>query len=148
MAVVKALLVEDDEYKLDSLRAALPTNYEISIARSVNTAVRAVFDGAFNVVFLDMALPTFEKKAGSASGTSQPQGGVEVLRALKFIGKNAKVVIVSQYSGIEVDDTFIQLHECADLLSKKYSINVVGSIAYDFENDAWESEFLEVMSKL
>lgn len=145
---VNALLVEDDEYKIDSLRAVLPKNYQISIARSVSSAVRTVVSNSFDVVFLDMALPTFEKRAGSASGSSQPQGGVEVLRALKFVQKKMKVVIISQYSGVEVDGIFVKLEQCAPVFREKYAIDVVGAVAYDFEDDKWKIEFLKVMAKL
>ena len=146
--IVKSLLVEDDEYKADSLQEAMPRNYQIRIARSVSSAVRAVVEDIFDVVFLDMALPTFEKNAGSGSGSSQPQGGVEVLRALKFINKKTKIIIVSQYSGVEVDNDFVQLRDSARVLSEKYSLDVVGAVAYDFEDDGWRIDLSEVIERI
>ena len=148
MQPVKALLVEDDEYKINSLCNELPSNYRLSIARSVASAVRAVVESSYDLIILDMALPTFEKQNGGASGSSQPQGGVEVLRALKYAKNNSKIVIVSQFPGIEVDGDFITLEDSVQVLSEKYEIDVVGAIAYDFEDDTWKSEFSEVMLRV
>lgn len=148
MHSLRILIVEDDEYKIDSICGVLPSQHDCTIVRSVASAVRAVIDRSFDLIVLDMALPTFEKQDGAASGSSQPQGGVEVIRALKYTENTSRIIIVSQYPGIEVDGEFISLDASVQVLKDRYDIDVVSAVAYDFEDDAWMEEFCRVMSTI
>ena len=148
MKRLSILVVEDDEYKINDICGALPKHTDRTVVRSVASAVRAVVDGAFDLIMLDIALPTFEKQTGAASGSSQPQGGVEVLRALNYAKSTSRIIIISQYPGIEIDGVFVSLSASVQALNDRYDIDVVGSVAYDFEDNAWINEFKNIMSKL
>lgn len=139
------LIVEDDSFKADDLKKELGEDYEIDIVTSVRDAVVNVLNYSYSVIILDMALPTFTANAISASGTAQPQGGVEVLRALKNTKKNIPVVIVSQYPDIEIDGSIHTLESSADILSKHYDIRVIGSVEYDFQDRGWVKNFRELI---
>ena len=145
---IRMLIVEDDEYKATDLREGIIVDCDLLVVASVRDAVVEIFKGTFDVVVLDMALPTFTADAASSSGTAQPQGGVEVLRAMKSMGERTPIIIVSQYPDLEIDGQFHSLEASPEVLSKRYGINVVSAIVYDFRNRAWADDFAQILGDL
>lgn len=142
---ISVLLVEDDNYKRDAILSVVPENFECSVEQSVATAVRRLSRDRFDLIILDMALPNYEKKDNAASGSSQPQGGVDVLRELKYLKLDSKVIIVSQYPGIEIDGEFVSLNESVETLNSRYGVSVLGAVVYDFEDDSWVADFNRIL---
>ena len=142
----RVLIVEDDKFKADDLKNEIASDCDVTIVASVRDAVVRVFDEVFDAIILDMALPTFTADSSSLSGTAQPQGGVEVLRALKSTQLSTPVVIVSQYPDLEIDGVFHSLEAAPKVLSERYGINVVGAVVYDFQDRGWSDEFRKLVS--
>ena len=142
----KILIVEDDNFKANDLKAKLDDRWKVVTVASVRDAVVKVMQDVYDVIILDMALPTFTADAVSFSGTAQPQGGVEVLRALKSKRASTPVIIVSQYPDLEVDGVFLSLEESPRMLSDRYGIQVVGAVVYDFQNENWVGDFRNLVN--
>ena len=134
---MKILIVEDDSYKRDDIISASFSKDIVSSVESVKDAVIAVERGPFDLVILDMALPTFSKKPKSGGGTTQASGGVEVLRALKHAGVKYKTIIVSQYPDLEIDRKYVSLTRAPSVLESKYKIPILGAIQYDYDSRDW-----------
>ena len=144
----RVLIVEDDKFKADDLKKEIANDWEVTIVASVRDAVVKVLDDVFDAIILDMALPTFTADSSSLSGTAQPQGGVEVLRALKSTQLGTPVVIVSQYPDLEIDGAFHSLEAAPKVLSERYGIDVVGAVVYDFQDRGWSDEFRRMLNRL
>lgn len=144
----RILIVEDDKFKADDLKGELVGDCDVTIVVSVRDAVVKVLSEEFDAIVLDMALPTFTADTSSLSGTAQPQGGVEVLRALKSTKMDTPVVIVSQYPDLEIDGIFHSLEAAPKVLSTRYGIGVVGAVVYDFQNRSWSDEFRSLLDKV
>ena len=113
----------------------------VVIAQSVKDAVRAVDERQYNLIILDMALPTFMKQVKSAGGTTQASGGVEVIRAIQRAGLTSRIIIVSQYPDLEIGGRYLPLEKSAEFLSEKYGVNVIGAVRYDYDDKSWVKEF-------
>ena len=144
----RVLIVEDDSFKAKDLRDHVGRAHRVTTVSSVRDAVVRVLEDQFDLILLDMALPTFKSDVLSASGTSQAQGGVEVLRAIKSRGLKTPVIVVSQYPDFEVDGSFLSLMSSPAILSERYGIDVVGAVIYDFQDDNWSDQLKEALSEL
>lgn len=136
---MKILLVEDELHKREELTAALSQYYkngvELIHVDSVHEAYWAASADEFDLIVLDMALPTFSSEGGAAErGHDQALGGVEVLRALKAKGTSSKVIIITQYPDVTVGGRRIKLSEAPDVLSNRYGQNVVGAVLYKYKS--------------
>ena len=138
---MQILLVEDDVHKSDDIRRTFFEAGVVYIARSVKEAVCAVEERQYDLIVLDMALPTFRKQVKSAGGTTQASGGVEVIRAIHRAQVRSTVVIVSQYPDLEIDGKYLPLEKSAEFLLEKYGVNVVGAVRYDYDDRGWVDEF-------
>lgn len=136
---MKILLVEDESHKQEELTTCLNQFYgerlELSHVESVHDAFWAVSIDDFDLVILDMALPTFSTEGATAQrGLDQAQGGVEVLRTLKSRGIRSNIIIITQYPDIAVGGERLKLSSAAPVLSKRYEQNVIGGILYKYRS--------------
>lgn len=139
---MRVLVVEDDRYKrteITSVLRGLAREIYIAEAESVNTACLHVYDERFDLVILDMSLPTFEQDAPGGGGSPQGQGGLEVLRVLKRLGSRSQVIVVSQYPEIELERQIFELGNAPSVLSDYFRVSVIGAVLYEFRNEAWKS---------
>lgn len=133
----KILLVEDESHKQNELTSCLQLVFGsgacIQNVDSVHSAFWAVSTEDFDLIILDMALPTFSSDGSSAErGHDQVLGGVEVLRALKSRGVSSRVVIVTQYPEIAVDGKQLDLSKASHVLSRKYGQDIIGGLIYKY----------------
>jgi CheY-like chemotaxis protein len=137
------LLVEDDDFKAADVKKVIlefVLNHQIENAASVTSALRALSRGKYELVILDMSLPTFDLSGPGGGGSPEGQGGIEVLRLAKRLSHDSACVIVTQYPDIEIDGKEVSLETASKLLSEKFGMKVVNCILYEFDSDHWRSQ--------
>ncbi|MGN6142121.1 MAG: hypothetical protein ACTHOP_00875 [Mesorhizobium sp.] len=144
---MRVLVVEDEEHKSNDLIAQLNKNgvdiQTITLANSVREAVLAVTQDAYDLIVLDMALPTFSKGAETdqVGGLAQSSGGIEVLRTLQASGVQAKIIIVTQYPEIIINGASAKQTQVAGIVSRRYGQIVLGTVIYSFNTPEWGRNF-------
>jgi len=151
---MNVLLVEDEEHKTKDLCDRLTRHGikpdQLEIVTSVRDAVLTVNRRSFDLVVLDMALPTFSK-AGSedvGGGLAQSVGGVEVLRALKAAGQTSKIIVVTQYPEIIISGQRVKLSSIGKFVSSKYKQSVTGAVLYAYNTPEWGAHFDMLLRKM
>lgn len=146
---MRVLLVEDEEHKVNDLTDCLKERFgaeEILTVRAVRDAVRAVYGGRFDLIILDMALPTFAMaETSDGGGVAQAVGGVEVLRAMKETDHKCDVVVVTQYPDILINGEQIALKDVPRKIRDRYGINVLAAVLYSYTSPAWRSNFTSLL---
>lgn len=143
----RILLVEDEDHKVSHLKrqiqASAHKDADLHVAKSVKDAIAAVLSKTYDLVVLDMALPTFtkEKSSGETGGVAQASGGVEVIRMMQQIEKNPPIIVVTQYPDIFISGQLIRLRKIRDTLNRKYKSNVLGVVLYSYEGEDWTRSF-------
>lgn len=146
----KILLVEDELHKKEELTACLDEFFKgevsLEIVDSVHAAFWAVSASNFDLIILDMALPTFSTDGGrTGRGHDQALGGVEVLRALKARGATSKIIIITQYPEITVGGKRLKLGSASETLSRRYGQNVVGGILYKYRSPSNRIKLIKLL---
>lgn len=131
--------MEDELHKREELTAALNKYYgedaRLVHVDSVHEAFWAASADEFDLIVLDMALPTFSSEESAAKrGHDQALGGVEVLRALKSRGAVSKVIIITQYPDVTVGGKRLKLNEAPRVLSKRYGQDIIGAVLYKYKS--------------
>jgi CheY-like chemotaxis protein len=134
---MKILLVEDEIHKRDEMQQCV---YEVhgmlaETVDGVNSAVLKVVEFDFDLIILDMALPTFgESSDDMIKGHDQAQGGIEVLRALKRAKKSTKIIIVTQYPDYYIGSEKVKLKDTPEIISRRYDQQVIGAVPYKYKS--------------
>jgi CheY-like chemotaxis protein len=145
---LRILLVEDDPHKHERLLAALAKfdlGHELIVVASVQSAVAAIDEGAFDFILLDMALPSHQLKPGGGPSTSMLSGGVEVIMELSYLNRPDRVIVITQYPEIEIEGDLVPVDESHERLSAMFGQTVVKVIQYDHESDKWEAALLRTL---
>lgn len=134
---MRVLLVEDEVHKKEEISQCVRDTLGISpeVVDSVRNAVLSVMASDFDLIILDMALPTFSVDGEEKSkGHDQAQGGIEVLRALKSKTKAAKIIIVTQYPDFPIAGKKVKLKDAKQVISEKYGQAILGAILYRYKS--------------
>jgi len=142
------LLVEDDPFKEERLSGALRIAHPVSsikVARTVQQAVELVRRTTYDLIILDMSLPSHEMRPGGAQPISQPSGGLEVLFELHYDERHDKVVIVTQYPEIEYEGRMYTLSAFPRAMRRKIMVNVAAVVGFSLRSDGWKKSFMEAV---
>jgi CheY-like chemotaxis protein len=142
------LLIEDDQFKQELIDAELLELFPHSIrtvGRSVQQAVKFIRAAPYDLVVLDIALPSHASSVGSQS-ISQPSGGVEVLLELSFAERSDKVVIVTQYPEIEYNGRLVPLSNFKRATANTLHVSIAGVIYFDAQDELWRTQFRKAVS--
>lgn len=144
----RVLLVEDDQFKQEqveqTLREACP-EVQFLLCRSVQQAVEVLRASAFDLIVLDISLPSHESRPGGAQPLSQPSGGVEVLLELAYDERQDKVVILTQYPEIEFDGRLHPLNRFAKVISGSMSVNIAGVLLFNRQDQSWQNHLRKAL---
>lgn len=149
MSAEHVLIVEDDAFKLDRISDCLrqlthPPS--ITVVKSVQTAVAALAERVFDVVLLDMALPSHELRPGGGPPSSLLSGGMEVIMELSFLNRSDKVIVITQYPEVEIEGVLVPVEKVEQTLRRICPMNLVAVIHYKNEETNWEVALISEMA--
>lgn len=148
---MKILLIEDEVHKREELIKCVEKVHfpRPKIVDSVSSAVLTVMNEMYDLIILDMALPTFSDNADDKKkGHDQAEGGIEVLRALKASKKSAKIIIVTQYPDFYIGGARVKLKNSSKVIREKYNQDVIGAVLYHYKAESTLNKIVSILKGL
>jgi CheY-like chemotaxis protein len=146
---MKLLIVEDDRFKRDSILAKVDNEGTVfqgpKLAGSVQAGIKAIIEDVFDLLILDMALPSHDLKPGAGPSTNLLSGGIEIIMQLSYLQRNDKVVVLTQYPEIEIDGVLLPLSKAKSELATSFYTGVIDVILYDNERVEWADRLNNVI---
>lgn len=145
------LLVEDDSFKSDAIQSLLKSiksDTEFILSTSVANAVDAIKDTLFDLIILDMALPSHPVVAGGGAPLSWLTGGMEILFELQSLERSDNCVIITQYPDIEICGELYPVEKAAKAIFENYGIYVQSCLEYSQTSQAWRVALAKIFNKL
>lgn len=147
--LMKILIVEDDQKKLFQLRNYIEEKYaeaDIVTKRAYNSGLRELIEHVYDLLLLDMTLPTFEVSPSEPGGRPRPFGGREILIEMARHKIDVPVIIVTQFETFGEGDLQISLdelrHELFELKDPRYK----GTIYYNSMDNRWKKELQKAIT--
>ena len=141
---MKILVIEDIEFKLKKILDLLDNlkkvkNISYDYAKSYATGLDKAIEIEFDLIILDMSLPTYEKTTKSTGGRIRMFGGKEIIRQLKRENKLKPFIILSQYKEFDNSDDIKSLNEVGISLKKSYGDYYISTILYESSSIIWKT---------
>ncbi len=144
------LVVEDDPYKMRSILNFLKQEYpsvEIAEARSVKGGRKRLREQKYELVLLDMSLPTFDLDGVGGGGRPQTFGGSELLKEMLRLRIFTPVVVLTQYTSFGDGEVVRTLDDLSKDLASAHA-NLLATIYYNPTTDGWKAELLALLQKI
>ncbi|WP_225917309.1 response regulator [Pseudomonas xanthosomatis] len=145
------LIVEDDSFKAKSLKDFLSSTYSkptIRIAPSLVDAIEAVTDSTYDLILVDMAIPSHPAVSGEGSPLSFLSGGLDVLLELSSLERDDPCIVVTQYPEIQIGGKLFAIKDAAARIRSYLGCDVKECIMYNEDSKDWKEEMARVISTL
>ena len=144
---MRILIVEDNSNKLNKIRKLLEKKYfncEVVEAHAFNSGVTRVFEGNWDLVILDMSLPTYDITHTESGGDKKPVAGKNIMK--RMINRNifSPVIVITQFETF--DDDRISLESLNKEFEESFRRIWKGTIYYG--NDEWDLEFENLLNSI
>ena len=138
---MKILLIEDDEFKKRNIEEFLDSlgGNDVSSVGAVNSAISSLRENTYDLIILDMSLPTFDFGPNEKGGRPQGFGGREILRQLERFEIVVPVIVVTQYATFDDENEYMRLEELDKKLMSDHPENFYGLVFYDASADNWKN---------
>ena len=141
----KILLIEDDFFKAKSINQSTKSFYnecDVKHVTSLCDAIDVLNEKDFDLVLVDMAIPSHEIVSGGSSPQSLLTGGIEILLELNSLGSTSPCIVITQYPDIEISGKFYSLKNALGVLNSEIYSNIIDCIEYREGSNSWEQEFI------
>ncbi|MEK4011121.1 response regulator [Peribacillus sp. FSL M8-0224] len=144
---MRILVIEDDQQKSEQLIGFLEehlNNTIIELESSYTNGLRALAIKDYNLLLLDMSLPTFKITVEQSGGKPMSFAGEEILRQLSRRNIKVPTIVITQYDRFERDLSLKELRK--SIADKSYS-NYIDTIYYNTTNDSWKIELMNLLKE-
>lgn len=151
---VSCLIVEDDPYKLEGIRAYLNSAFagtlSISVCQALASATALVESQSFDFAIIDMSIHSHEPGAGIGSPFPLSSGGLDVLFEIAYSanGRNTPCIILTQYPDIEIESLPIPVENAKQEILDKFDIEVAGCVRYLESDNQWKADLNSILERL
>jgi DNA-binding NarL/FixJ family response regulator len=137
------IIIEDNEFKRKKLYdflIDLESIKTIDTAFSYSSGLNKCLNNNYDLLILDMSMPTYDKSTLETGGRFRTYGGKEILRQLKRKNKSKPFIVVSQYPKFSENEETLSLEEIGNSLFELFPIDYLGLVFYDTSSAVWKSE--------
>lgn len=141
---MKFLIIEDDNYKAESLKKFVFNNVDpealVIFATNLKDAIFNIEETVFDYIFVDMSIPSHPTMIGQGTAFSLVKGGLEILMEISELNRNDKCIVITQYPEIEISGNFFLVSQSKPKLKEILDCEVVECIQYFIDDDSWQNE--------
>jgi len=145
---MKILLVEDDPNKSGKIRHFIGDSIpgaELVCRPSYQSGLAAALGERFDLILLDMSLPTYDIHGADQGNRTRAFGGREILDALKRRGSRLRVAVVTQFETFGDGADAMTLGQLNEQLRREYPDNYVGTVFYQPSETTWQQEMARLL---
>lgn len=146
----KFLLIEDDSNKSKQIIDFIEENFINSttiLKRSYQSGLKELNINKYDLVLLDMQLPTFDIKSGEDGYKFRKLAGVDILKELKRKKKECKIIIVTQFETFGEGEFYIELEDLKRNLKNEYKDLYIDTVYYNAGQTKWKEELIGHITK-
>lgn len=145
------LLVEDNYHKRQKIIDFIILNIADALIReahSFTSGSKALSEETYDIIILDIGLPTYDKVGNESGGRKRMFGGREIARKLIRRRGKANIVFITQYDAFSDGGISLSFDELGKILSDECGASFHGLIHYDSSKSAWKDALKAVLNKI
>ncbi|MFC7339605.1 response regulator [Haloferula chungangensis] len=148
---MKVLIIDDSNAKITALREVVFKSLngsKVVVRRSFQKALQEIERESYDIVLLDMTIPTTERSDGRFEGRTRYFGGRELLGEMDLLDYDAKVVIVTQFDRFDDGVETIEFRDLMNKLEQEFQGLLIGTVFYTSISDRWVVEIEKILKDI
>ncbi len=144
---MRILVIEDNPNKLKQIKSFLNEYYyqpQIEESYSFNSGRNKIYENKWDLILLDMSLPTYDITHTEYGGDKKPVAGKDLMKRMLNRKIFTPVIIITQFETF--DDDRISLDSLNQEFSEKFNNIWKGTVFYG--NDDWNIELKKRLDEL
>jgi CheY-like chemotaxis protein len=142
------LVIEDDPNKARLIAQYVAERWpdlQIVEKQSFQSGLRELLVDEYAVALVDMAMPTFDS---GAQKRPRAYAGRDILREVVRQGRNAKIIVVTQFESFGEGRDAMTLEQLNAQLASEYRGTYIGTVFYQPAESGWRAELVRLMGPL
>jgi DNA-binding LytR/AlgR family response regulator len=139
----KILFIEDNKIKAEEIIDYCNSeikNIEITWRESFTSGLREYFINDYDILFLDMSLPTRDGLQSNSLNDFEQLGGYKVLSEMKRKNKVTPTILITMFSEFGVGSSFMDLEQLNSICEDEFSEFYKGLIFYSSKKVEWKEK--------
>ena len=146
---MKILIVEDNKNKLIKLKEFIQekikiNDLQIEEAKSFTSGIRKIKQKDWDLIILDMSLPTYDITHRETGGDKKPVAGKEIMKRMLHRNLLVPVIIVTQFETF--GENKLTLDRLNEEFEEEYKEIWRGTVFY--EGDKWKGNFEQLLENI
>lgn len=149
--ISKIIVIEDDIKKKEDIRNFLSSDLRVSsitIKESYQSGLRELIKNDFDLLLLDMSIPTWDKSIDEPGGSFEKFGGYKILKEIKRKKRPINTILITMFDDFGESDTSITLSQLDELLKNEFPDTYKGAVYYNTREDKWKTDLANFISTL
>jgi CheY-like chemotaxis protein len=145
------LIIEDDKNKINHVLEYISkefSDWSITVKKSYQGGLKAIFKNQYDFIVLDMSLPTFDTSSLEDGYKFRPFGGKEILHEMKRKNISIPTIVFTQFESFGEGDNFTVLDELKNELSSNFPMTYKGTVYYSASETTWKNELKHAIEKI
>jgi CheY-like chemotaxis protein len=137
----KILLVEDDEKKIDDIVRYFETTHpdlDLTIKKSYKSGLREIIVNSYDLVLIDMSLPTWDSMDLEPVGSFENFGGYNIMKEMERKKIKTKALLITMFDEFGQSDTSITVNQINEVLNQQFSDFYLGYVFYNSRENDWQ----------
>jgi len=145
---MRILLIEDNPLKREKISEFIDTFDEVQLseAASYNSGMNYLLAESFDLLILDMSMPTFDRTDASHGGRFRAVGGKEIAIRLSKLDRLVPFVVVSGYKDFSVGSQSLSIEQIDDSL-RHIGSKYLGCIIFEAADSVWKEQLTEIIGR-
>lgn len=147
--IKKIIVIEDDFKKKEDIRNFLSHELNVDkivIKESYQSGLRELIKNSYDLLLLDMSIPTWDKSIDEPGGNFEKFGGYKILKEITRKKRPIKTILITMFDDFGESDTSITLNQLDELLKNEFPDIYKGAVYYNTREDKWKTDLSNYIS--
>lgn len=149
MNQLKIILIEDDTKKIEDITAFAKNRLNpksFVVRESYQSGIKEILSNDYDLLLLDMSIPTFDKSPIETGGPYEKFGGYKVLNEILRKKRPVKTILITMFDDFGESDVSITLNQIDSSLKEEFPSVFLGSVFYHARQNKWEDDLMTLIT--
>ncbi|MDV2962477.1 response regulator [Shewanella algae] len=140
---MKILIAEDDNFKMKTLEDFFVSDFEgvsITITKSKQETIRSISEHNYDLILLDMTMPSYEGESEMERGELRPLAGSDIISRMAYRKTFIPTIVVTQFEVFGRGSGISQIDKVMAELKEKFPEIVKGHVLFNLQSSTWRNE--------